>query len=162
MICQALEDTKGKRVQKPTYLFVAASLKFRGGKRQAYQILENKQAAVILLVGVPGAGKSRVADEIEVQWHRTSDGGNSDFDELETFKFVVRINLRDIRKGTTFWDHIKKKFPQILTTSSIEVIKTALIRMEVLWMLDGFDESDDFGYIWQLWLSYIQWKTQRL
>ncbi|XP_047739293.1 uncharacterized protein LOC108676794 [Hyalella azteca] len=110
-----------------------------GGEVFPYFKIFGAPEKIVVVTGVAGAGKTTLVKNIVLQFFEPLPKAD---DFLKSFNQVIFFECRD-RTTTTLSDVIEQHFEDLCIELGKENILKALLRLDVLIIVDGFDEVND-------------------
>ncbi|XP_018023904.1 uncharacterized protein LOC108679706 [Hyalella azteca] len=110
-----------------------------GGKIVSYTKIFEARENVMVVTGVAGAGKTTLAKNIVLQFFNTQQTAP---DYLRSFNQLIFFDCRD-RTTTTLSDVILQHYEDQCIEHGKENVLMALLRLDVLFIIDGFDEGKE-------------------
>ncbi|XP_047741772.1 uncharacterized protein LOC125179613 [Hyalella azteca] len=112
-----------------------------GGKVIPYTEIFETSEKFLVVTGVAGAGKTTLVQNIVLHFFELQEG---DADYLRPISQVVLFECRD-RYSETLSDVIEQHFEDLCSDFGNKIVLKALLRLDVLFIIDGFDEVHDIS-----------------
>ncbi|XP_018009226.1 uncharacterized protein LOC108666809 [Hyalella azteca] len=109
------------------------------GKTVSYTEIFEAHEKVMVVSGIAGAGKTTLVKNIVLQFFNTQETAP---DYLRSFNQLIFFQCRD-RTTPTLSDVIQQHYEDLCKELSKENVLMALLRLDVLFIIDGFDEVNE-------------------